>query len=560
MGTGIQDRELKGVRGMKKLTHNLGAKILTVIFWATMMLISVGGAIAGYELNEMGFYGGEEIYWKFGYEYQGEIVFGAMTEGMVPVHENFYYFCQMIRYGLIFVAVIAAILSVFALIFLFCSAGRQPGEKTAVPNEIDKIPLDVLAVIMMIIVLSLNGMAEWTYWIAGAIGEIVATGCWIVVFSLLLLLCLMTVATRFKIGTLWKNNLTYSALQFVWRLIVDLFGGVVEIIRGIPLIWKTVIFITLISLAEFLAMIQFYFTDRFFDFWLAEKIVLVPTLLMQVLTMKKLKAGGEKLADGNLDYRICTKWMMWDFKKHGDNLNRISEGMHLAVEERLKSERFKTELITNVSHDIKTPLTSIINYVDLIKKENLQNETAAGYVEVLDRQSKRLKKLIEDLVEASKVSTGNVSMDMQKTSVGVILTQAAGEYEDRINARNLELVLNQPEKEIFIMADGRQLWRVFDNLLSNICKYAMSGTRVYLILERAGDKAVVTFRNISAYALNLSSEELMERFTRGDRSRHTEGSGLGLSIAKSLTELQNGKMNVYTDGDLFKVVLSFEKI
>lgn len=320
------------------------------------------------------------------------------------------------------------------------------------------------------------------------------------------------------------------------------------------------ILVVLISLSEFIAMMQFYYTDRFFSFWLTEKIILIPILLLQVLAMKKLKAGGEKLADGNLDYRIRTKWMMWDFKKHGDNLNRISEGMYLAVEERLKSERFKTELITNVSHDIKTPLTSIINYVDLIKKENLQNETAAGYVEILDRQSKRLKKLIEDLVEASKVSTGNVSVDLQKTSVGVMLTQAAGEYEDRINSRNLELVLNQPEDEIFIMADGRQLWRVFDNLLSNICKYAMGGTRVYLNLDRANGKAMITFRNISAYALNLSSEELLERFTRGDRSRHTEGSGLGLSIAKSLTELQNGEMEVYTDGDLFKVVLSFKQI
>ena len=248
---------------MKKLTHSLGAKILAVIFWATMMLISVGGAIAGYELNDMGFYGGEEIYWKFGYEYQGEIVFGAMTEGMVPVYENFYYFCQMIRYGLIFVAVIAAIFSVFALIFLFCSAGHQAGEETAVPNGIDKMPLDVFAVIMVIIVLALTGVAEWTYWIAGAIGEIVATGCWIVVFSLLLLLCLMTVATRFKIGTLWKNNLTYDALRFIWMLIVDLFGGAAELIRGIPLIWKTVVFIVLISVAEFIAMMQIYYTDRF---------------------------------------------------------------------------------------------------------------------------------------------------------------------------------------------------------------------------------------------------------------------------------------------------------
>lgn len=545
---------------MKKLTHSLGAKITAIIFWATMMLVSVGGAIAGYCLSEMGFYGGDEIYWAFGYEFQGEIVFGVLSEGMVPVHESFYHFCWAIRYGLVLVALIAAVLSVFILIFLCCSAGHQPDCEEAVPNGLDKIPLDLFAVLVALVVLALTSVVEWTFWVSGAIGEIVATGIWIVVFSLLLLLCLMTVATRFKIGTLWKNNVTYWVLSFVWKLLVDIFEGVVELCRGIPLLWKTILLITGITILEFAGLAYCFYTEHYLFFWGIEKVVLIPIILMQVLSMKKLKAGGEKLAEGNLDYRIDTKRMFWDFKKHGENLNSISEGMHRAVEEKLKSERFKTELITNVSHDIKTPLTSIINYVDLIKKEELQNETAAEYVDVLDRQSKRLKKLIEDLVEASKASTGNISVEMQKTSVGVVLTQAAGEYEDRMNVRNLELILNQPEEDVVIMADGRLLWRVFDNLLSNICKYAMSGTRVYLNLDRVDGKAVITFRNISAYALNLSSEELMERFTRGDRSRHTEGSGLGLSIAKSLTDLQNGEMDLYTDGDLFKVVLTFDQM
>ncbi len=545
---------------MKKLTHSLGAKITAIIFWVTMMLVSVGGAIAGYCLSEMGFYGSEEIYWAFGYEYQGSIVFGALSEGMVPVYESFYHFCWAIRYGLIFVALIAAVLAVFTLIFLFCSAGHQPNCEEPVANGIDRIPLDLFAVLMALVVLMLTNVADWSFWVSGTIGEMVATGIWIVVFSLLLLLSLMTIATRFKIGTLWKNNLTYWVLSFIWKMIVDIFQGIVDICRGIPLIWKAILLIAGVCLVEFLALMNFDATERYVIFWVIEKVILIPIILVQVLSMKRLQAGGEKLAEGNLDYRVDTGRMVWDFKKHGENLNSISAGMHLAVEEKLKSERFKTELITNVSHDIKTPLTSIINYVDLIKKEDLQNETAAEYVEVLDRQSKRLKKLIEDLVEASKASTGNIAADMQKTSVGVVLTQAAGEYEDRMNNRKLELILNQPEEEVFIMADGRLLWRVFDNLLSNICKYAMSGTRVYLSLDRANGKAVVTFRNISAYALNLSSEELMERFTRGDRSRHTEGSGLGLSIAKSLTDIQNGEMDLYTDGDLFKVVLTFEQI
>lgn len=542
------------------MTHNLGAKITAVIFWATMMLVSVGGAIAGYCLNQMGFYGGGEINWTFGYEYQGSIVFGALEEGMVPIHEGLYHFCWAIRYWLIFIALIAAVLAVFALIFLLCSAGHQPNREEAVPNGIDKIPLDLFAVGIALIVLTLAGVAEWSFWVAGTIGDIIATGIWIVIFSLLVLWCLMTVATRFKIGTLWKNNVIYWALSFLWKVLVGIFDGGVEIFRGIPLLWKTILLVVGIGALEFAGMAYFCYTEDYMAVWVIEKIVLIPLILMQALSMKKLKAGGEKLADGNLDYRVNTKWMMWDLKKHGENLNSISEGMHLAVEEKLKSERFKTELITNVSHDIKTPLTSIINYVDLIKKEDLQSETIAEYVDVLDRQSKRLKKLIEDLVEASKASTGNIPVEMQKTSVGVVLTQAAGEYEDRMNSQNLELILNQPQDEVFIMADGRLLWRVFDNLLSNICKYAMSGTRVYLNLDRVDKKAVITFRNISAYALNLSSEELMERFTRGDRSRHTEGSGLGLSIAKSLTDLQKGEMDLYTDGDLFKVVLTFDQI
>ena len=234
--------------------------------------------------------------------------------------------------------------------------------------------------------------------------------------------------------------------------------------------------------------------------------------------------------------------------------------MTRAVDERMKSERLKTELITNVSHDIKTPLTSIINYVDLISKEDTDNEKIKEYTDVLSRQSERLKKLIEDLVEASKASTGNVDVSLAPCDVSVLISQSVGEYGEKLENAQLELLISKPEQPLMIMADGRLLWRVFDNLMNNVCKYAMPGTRVYMTLELSGGEAVVSIKNISKYPLNIKAEELMERFVRGDSSRSTEGSGLGLSIAGSLTSLMGGKFSVEVDGDLFKATLRFKKI
>jgi len=239
-------------------------------------------------------------------------------------------------------------------------------------------------------------------------------------------------------------------------------------------------------------------------------------------------------------------------KEQAENLNRIHASVQTAVEKQLKSERLKTELITNVSHDIKTPLTSIVNYVDLLKKQDVQDETAQEYIEVLDRQSTRLKKLIEDLMEASKASTGNINVNLAPLDSVELVKQVAGEYVDRLRDKGLELMVSLPQREVPVLADGQLLWRVFDNLLSNAQKYSQPGTRVYLDLQEAGGQVVVTFRNISAYSLNISGDELMERFVRGDSSRHTEGSGLGLSIARSLIELMNGHFGIVIDGDLFK--------
>lgn len=235
----------------------------------------------------------------------------------------------------------------------------------------------------------------------------------------------------------------------------------------------------------------------------------------------------------------------------------ISRGLKAAVTEQVKAERLKTDLITNVSHDLKTPLTSIISYVDLLKRENIENPRVQEYITVLEQKSSRLKNLTEDLVEASKASSGNITLDLIPIHYTEILQQSLGEFEDKLAARSLQVLTTLPQEDVLILADGRQLFRVLENLLNNCCKYALLGSRVYIELQKDEEIATFTMKNISEAPLNVSPEELTERFVRGDVSRSTEGSGLGLSIAKSLTKLMNGKMKIEIDGDLYKVSLSF---
>ena len=286
-------------------------------------------------------------------------------------------------------------------------------------------------------------------------------------------------------------------------------------------------------------------------------------LIRVIVQMYRLKDGAKKIADGETDYKIDTTHMLPEFAAHGETLNCIQDSVRVAVAERMKSERMKTELITNVSHDIKTPLTSIINYVDILSKEGDLSDKEAEYLAVLQRQSARLKKLIEDLIEASKASTGNLEVHMEPTDVEMLLEQALGEFEERLAACKLQPVVTNyltkkygAQADCHVMADGRHLWRVFDNLIGNIIKYAQPNSRVYIDIDEAEPGEItVTFKNISKEPLNISGDELKERFVRGDRSRNTEGNGLGLSIAQSLMELQNGKVEIMIDGDLFKVVL-----
>ena len=271
-----------------------------------------------------------------------------------------------------------------------------------------------------------------------------------------------------------------------------------------------------------------------------------------------LKAGVKRVKDGDIHHNIevTTKG---EFKELADDINSITDGLSKAVANELKSERMKTELITNVSHDIRTPLTSIITYVDLLKQENDQSK-AKEYIEILDQKSQRLKVLTDDLFEAAKASSGNIPVNYEKIDIVSLISQGLGELDDRIQERSLDFKVTYPDEKLYVNADGKLLWRAIENLLSNIFKYALEGSRVYVDVTNIGSEVTLTIKNISAYELNISSDELMERFARGDESRNSQGSGLGLSIAKSLIEIQKGNFKIEIDGDLFKAVIQMRKL
>ena len=287
-------------------------------------------------------------------------------------------------------------------------------------------------------------------------------------------------------------------------------------------------------------------------------IAALVTILYGSNCFGRLLEGAKRMRSGDLESKVADKYLVGCFREFAGELNGLADVAMVAAQNQLKSERMKTELITNVSHDIKTPLTSIINYVDLLEKPHTAEEEKA-YVEVLSRQSQRLKKLIDDLMEMSKASTGNIQVEIGEIDAVEAVTQALGEFADKLTTAGLTPVFHQSEENIMLLADGRLLWRAMSNVLSNAVKYAMPGTRLYVDVSAAGDKALISFKNISGAQLNISAEELMERFVRGDSSRNTEGSGLGLNIAKSLMELQKGQLQLLVDGDLFKVTLVFPR-
>ncbi len=462
-----------------------------------------------------------------------------------------------LRYAVFFFAIFSLVFFIVILCYLYCSAGHKSGYSEIRLNYLDLIPTDIYAAFTVFaFVISYLIVCDISFEALEALIVFFIFG------TLLYFLTLgftMSVATRIKTRTLIKNTIIYKVLNYIIKACKKTGKVILYFFKKLPLIWKTVTALIVILFFEAIyLMFNLYYAEGLTKGFIVFNFFIVLAVLYIAITLQKIKQGGERIASGDLNHKIDTKYMVLDFKDFSENLNSINDGLQLAVNEKMKSERFKTELITNVSHDIKTPLTSIINYVDLLKKQEIQNDTANEYISVLDRQSVRLKKLVEDLVEASKASTGNLSVNLAPCDIGVLLSQTIGEFDEKFQKAGLIPILKMPQKNVIIKADARHLWRVVDNLLGNICKYSQNNTRVYIDVSVLDGKAVISFKNISRYELNISSEELMGRFVRGDKSRNTEGSGLGLSIARSLTELQNGSMKIEVDGDLFKVMLEFD--
>ncbi len=465
------------------------------------------------------------------------------------------------RYELIGAAVASFLLAVLLFVYLMAAAGHHDASGEVKAGFVEKIPADLLWLIGIGGICALIAVTGNAFSDNYLVASLVTTALCLLGAGLLALLCLMSTAVRLKLGTFLSSCLIWRFLRWCWKWIKAAFRAVGKLLHGIPLVWKWIPLFLVLMFVDFLLTFTFRRDGDMLVFVkLMQWALLGAAILYLVLAFQRLRKGAKAIAQGEEQVVIDEKHLIGDLKDHAEDLNHIRDGLSRAVDERMKSERLRTELITNVSHDIKTPLTSIINYVDLLSREEPENEKTKEYVEVLQRQSARLKKLTDDLVEASKASTGNLPVAAEKLELGVLLDQTAGEYGERLAAKSLDLRVTKPEEPVYVQADPRHLWRILDNLMNNILKYAQPGTRVYLNLEREGGKAALSFRNISAQPLNIRPEELTERFVRGDSARSTEGSGLGLAIAASLAKLQGIDLDLSVDGDLFKVILRFDEV
>ena len=454
-------------------------------------------------------------------------------------------------------AVTGLLLALILFVFLLSAAGHRRDTDEIRASFVEMIPFDLFTVliaaagagILYLFVQILDHLTRDVPFRLGVAALLFVAG------TLLFLLWCMSLAVRVKQGSLIKSTILYKLFHLLGRAVKAVWGWLKMIFRSIPLVWRGLL---IYGAAAFIGLILAVGNRRdAVGLWLSGNVLLFPFILWALAASARLRSGAKEIANGNTAYIVPTKYLLGECREHAEDLNRIQSGISRAVDERMRSERMKTELITNVSHDIKTPLTAIVSYVDLLSKEEIENEKAREYIEVLQRQSARLKKLTDDLVEASKASSGALGVTIEDCDLGVMLDQTAGEYGEKLAEKNLELVLRRPEREVTVRADARHTQRIFDNLMSNILKYALPGTRVYLELTGDESGAAVIFRNTSRTEIVQSAEELTERFVRGDASRSSEGSGLGLSIARSLAELQGGSLAVTVDGDLFKVTLGF---
>lgn len=564
----------KAPRVKTPLTHSLWSKILAFILLGLFLALLVAG------IAECMFSYAAYMYWENVTEFIRDILIHGPGYSDLTQAESLY--AQQIL-GLIYdlsswwlpMVLVGAVGTLACLVFVFVSAGRRKGREGACLNMADRLPLDLYAVIcwaaaiglLFAVVAVADNMVDntWPFLVTrNGVMFVVTVAICAYIDVMLALAPFLSLATRVKLGggIWWRNTLIcwvcrlcWRAVKWCWSLVKRFCGWIWYMTRNIPIVPRTALIAGIAIVLElFFCALAFgygYYDGLAVLVAIVYNVALFVALCFGAWQMKSLKAAGERMARGEIDEKIDTQHMYWEFKKHAENLNSIGDDMAAAVEQRMKSERLKTELITNVSHDIKTPLTSIVNYVDLLQKPHTP-EQESEYLEVLDRQSKRLKKLTEDLVEASKASTGNMNVNLERTNTREIIEQSLAEYGRRMEQGNLTVIVNIPDEAPRAMADGRLLWRVLDNLFNNVCKYALAGTRVYIDAGIEGNEAVISVKNISRDPLNVSADELMERFVRGDSSRHTEGSGLGLNIVQSLITLMHGKFSLSVDGDLFK--------
>ncbi len=460
---------------------------------------------------------------------------------------------------------ICVVLLIFAVVYLEKNIGYKGDKKEVELNDLDKIPTEILITSLFAIIYILYfllryvGIGFWYNRITISSVSILLT----VYLSLygIIAISISSIIRRIKAKVFWKNTIVYRIYKLMEKVVDKTNKWSVQYWENKNEILRVTLYAVSYLTVMFLVFVWFVSVSEpelgiIGDFLITVYVFFL--ILKRVNNFNKIKKQLKKIYEGNTDEKLNEDEFTNEFKQVVKYINDISNGFERAVQEGVKSERLKTELITNVSHDIKTPLTSIINYVDLIKRENIKNEKVKEYIKVLEAKSNRLKRLTEDLVEASKASSGNVKLNLEKLNFGELINQTTGEFEDKFKQKKLELITNMPKEDIYIEADSRYMYRIIENVFSNVAKYALKGSRVYIDVIKNENKVITSIKNISAEKLNISEEELMQRFVRGDKSRTTEGSGLGLSISKSLAELLHGSFNIHIDGDLFKVELEFE--
>ena len=462
------------------------------------------------------------------------------------------------RYALM--AVLAVSLMVFAacIVYICWAAGKSASRAGVHPAGLNRLPLDVYALA--------GGLGGWllgdlayrmiNYWVFNMdnlnAGTLVLVGLVILAIALILVGFVFCLSAQLKIKKAywWHHSFT----GWLWS---KLWVWLKQLAQLLPAVWGYLLSAVGLLAVMTTGAVIYAETGRLWILLTVLAVCLIPVLYGTYAYALVLR-GAQRMARGELTAKIDTRFLIGSHKKSAEYLNALADVVADAARKRIRSERLKTELITNVSHDIKTPLTSIINYVDLLQTAK-DNQTAQQYLQVLGRQSQRLKKLVEDLMEMSKATTGNLPVHMTDLDPLEAVQQALGEFSDKLEAADLQPVLTLGENIPRIQADGRLMWRVLSNLLSNIVKYAMPGTRVYVDVTAVDAQVLISLKNISREPLNVSAEELVERFVRGDAARNTEGSGLGLNIAKTLMELQKGQLQLMVDGDLFKATLVFPK-